>query len=211
MATVYVLINPAFENYVKVGKTTNLEQRLRQLDNTSVPLPFRCVYAVEVEDDAQVERLVHQAFADHRTRSTREFFEIDPQRVIAALKLARGRDVTPKADIAEDEEGVKALEKATRKPRKTYKFSDAGLKVGDTITYAQNDQITAQVINEKKVLFEGEETSLSKSALTLLQRDGYTWQTVNGWQFWMFERETIAERLERMLEEAETVNMETDA
>ncbi|MEP1611154.1 MAG: GIY-YIG nuclease family protein [Roseobacter sp.] len=184
---------------------------MRQLDNTSVPLPFRCVYAVEVEDDAQVEQLVHQAFADHRTRSTREFFEIDPQRVIAALKLTRGRDVTPKADIAEDEEGVKALEKATRKPRKTYKFSDAGLKVGDTITYAQNDQITAQVISEKKVLFEGEETSLSKSALTLLQRDGYTWQTVNGWQFWMFERETIAERLERMLEEAETVNMETDA
>ncbi|MEP0962236.1 MAG: GIY-YIG nuclease family protein [Roseobacter sp.] len=164
IATVYVLTNPAFENYVKVGKTTNLEQRLRQRDNTSVPLPFRCVYAVEVENDAQVERLVHQAFADHRTRSTREFFEIDPQRVIAALKLARGRDVTPKADIAEDEEGVKALEKATRKPRKTYKFSDAGLKVGDTITYAQNDQITAQVISEKKVLFEGEETSLSKSA-----------------------------------------------
>lgn len=210
MATVYVLTNPAFENYVKVGKTTNLEQRLRQLDNTSVPLPFRCVYAVEVEDDAQVERLVHQAFADHRTRTTREFFEVDPQRVIAALKLTRGRDVTPKGDIAEDEEGVKALEKATRKPRKTYKFSDAGLKVGDIIHYANNDQVTAQVISEKKVLFEGEETSLSKSALTLLHRDGYTWQTVNGWQFWMFEEETIAERLERMLEDAEEADAESD-
>jgi hypothetical protein len=210
MATVYVLTNPAFENYVKVGKTTNLEQRLRQLDNTSVPLPFRCVYAVEVDDDAQVERLVHQAFADHRTRTTREFFEVDPQRVIAALKLTRGRDVTPKSDIAEDEEGVKALEKATRKPRKTYKFSDAGLKVGDVIHYANNDQITAQVVSEKKVLFEGDETSLSKSALTLLHRDGYTWQTVNGWQFWMFEEETIAERLERLLEDAEEAEAESD-
>lgn len=203
MAIVYVLTNPAFQNYVKVGKTTNLEQRLRQLDNTSVPLPFRCVYAVEVDDDAQVERLVHQAFADHRTRTTREFFEIDPQRVIAALKLTRGRDVTPKGDIAEDEEGVKAFERATRKPRKTYKFSDAGLKAGDTIYYANNEATTAQVVSEKKVLFEGEETSLSKSALTLLQRDGYTWQTVNGWQYWMFEGETIAERLARMLEDAE--------
>jgi hypothetical protein len=122
---------------------------------------------------------------------------------MAALKLTRGLDVTPKNDIAEDEEGVKALEKATRKPRKTYKFSDAGLKVGDIINYANNNQITAQVISEKKVLFEGEETSLSKSALSLLHRDGYTWQTVNGWQFWMFEEETIAERLERMFEDAE--------
>lgn len=210
MAIVYVLTNPAFQNYVKVGKTTNLEQRLRQLDNTSVPLPFRCVYAVEVDDDAQVERLVHQAFADHRTRTTREFFEIDPQRVIAALKLTRGQDVTPKGDIAEDEEGVKALEKATRKPRKTYKLSDAGLKVGDIIYYANNDQITAQVVSEKKVMFEDEETSLSKSALTLLHRDGYTWQTVNGWQFWMFENETIAERLERLLEDAEEAEAESD-
>jgi hypothetical protein len=203
MAVVYVLTNPAFEGYVKVGRTTNLEQRLRSLDNTSVPLPFRCVFAVEVEDDAQVEKLVHQAFADHRTRTTREFFEVDPQRIMAALKLTRGLDVTPKSDIAEDEEGVKALEKATRKPRKTYKFSDAGLKVGDIINYANNNQITAQIISEKKVLFEGEETSLSKSALSLLHRDGYTWQTVNGWQFWMFEEETIAERLERMFEDAE--------
>ena len=209
MAIVYVLTNPAFDTYVKVGRTTNLEQRLRQLDNTSVPLPFRCVYAVEVDDEMEVERLVHQAFADHRTRTTREFFEVDPQRVIAALKLTRGRDVTPKGDIAEDEEGVKALEKATRKPRKTYKFSDAGLKVGDTINYANNEQITAQVISEKKVLFEGEETSLSRSALTLLHRDGYTWQTVNGWQFWMFENETIAERLERMLEDVEEAEDES--
>ena len=133
MAIVYVLTNPAFDTYVKVGKTINLEQRLKQLDNTSVPLPFRCVYAVEVDDESEVERLVHQAFADHRTRSSREFFEIDPQRVIAALKLTRGKDVTPKGDIAEDDEGVQALEKATRRRRKTNRFSDAGIQVGDML------------------------------------------------------------------------------
>ncbi|MGJ8533094.1 MAG: GIY-YIG nuclease family protein [Alphaproteobacteria bacterium] len=205
MAIVYVLTNPAFETYVKVGKTTNLEQRIRKLDNTSLPLPFRCVYAVEVKDDTNVERLVHQAFADHRTRKTREFFEIDPQRIIAALKLTGGRDVTPKSDIAEDEEGVKALEKATRRPRRTFLFSDAGLRIGSIIYYANNDQVTAEIISEKKVLFEGEETSLSKSALTLLHRDGYTWQTVNGWQYWMYEGETIVERLERLLEDAQEV------
>ena len=50
MGIVYVLINPAFEGYVKIGKTTDLVQRLKSLDNTSVPLPFRCVHAVEVDD-----------------------------------------------------------------------------------------------------------------------------------------------------------------
>ncbi|MCH2167021.1 MAG: GIY-YIG nuclease family protein [Oceanicola sp.] len=202
MAIVYVLTNHAFESYVKVGKTTNLDQRLRALDNTSVPLPFRCVYAVEVDDETQVERLVHQVFADHRTRSTREFFEIDPQRVIAALKLTGGRNVTPKDDIAEDDEAVEALTKATRKQRKTYRFSDAGVNVDDTLYYSNDETITAQVVSDRKILFEGAETSLSKSALTLLHRDGYTWRTVNGWQYWMFENETIAERLERFLAQA---------
>ena len=203
MAIVYVLTNPAFEKYVKVGKTTNLDQRLRALDNTSVPLPFRCIFAVDVDDETRVERLLHQAFADHRTRSTREFFEIDPQRVIAALKLTGGKDVTPRNDIAEDEEAVEAFAKATRKQRKTYRFSDAGLKIGDTLYFSNDNAITAQVVSEKKVLFEAGETSLSKSALVLLQREGYTWRSVNGWQYWMFENETIAERLERFLEEAD--------
>ena len=42
------------------------------------------------------------------------------------------------------------------------------------------------------------------SALTLIQRDGYKWRTVNGWNFWMFENETVAERLNNILEEQVT-------
>ena len=166
-----------------------------------MPLPFRCVFAVEVDDENEVERLLHQAFADNRTRATREFFEVDAQRVIAAMKLTRGKEVTPKDDIAEDEEGVLALEKATRKPRKFYSLFDAKLSVGDTLYYAKDESVTAEVCGEKKVLFEGAEMSLSASAFTLIQRDGYTWRTVNGWNFWMFENETVAERLNNILEE----------
>ena len=196
-----MLTNPAFENYSKIGKTTNLEQRLRSLDNTSVPLPFRCVFAVEVDDENEVERYLHQVLADNRTRSTREFFEVDAHRVIAAMKLTRGRDVTPKDDIAEDEEGIRAIEKAARKPRKTYSLFDAKLKIGDVLRYANNEDITAEIVSQKKILFEGVETSLSASALTLLQRDGYKWRTVNGWNFWIFENETVADRLNTVLED----------
>ena len=203
MGIVYVLTNAAFDGYVKIGKTRNLKQRLRSLDNTSVPLPFRCVYAVEVYNDADVERLLHQTFADNRTRTTREFFEVDAQRVISAMKLTRGKDVTPKDDVAEDDEGLKAIEKAARKSRKISSLFDANLKVGDILHYANDGAITAKVVGAKKVLFEGNETSLSASALTLLHRDGYKWRSVNGWQFWMFENETVAERLNNLLEERE--------
>jgi len=122
------------------------------------------------------------------------------------MRLTQGKDVTPKGDIAEDAEGIKAMERATRKPRKTYSLFDAGLKIGDILHYANNDSITAEVVGPKKIVFEGKEESLSSSALTLLRRDGYSWSTCNGWVFWMFENETIAERLERILAEAADAN-----
>ncbi len=201
MPIVYVLVNEAFPDYVKIGKTTDLEQRLRSLDNTSVPLPFRCVYAVEVDNEAEAERLLHQTFDDHRTRPTREFFEVNPQRVISAMKLTRGRDVTPKADVVDSEDDSKALKRATRRVRKVFKLSDAGLKKGDQLYFTNNSEISATVVDDRKVDFEGALTSLSASALSVLHRDGYTWQSVNGWNYWMFDGETISERLDRRLED----------
>jgi hypothetical protein len=202
MGIVYVLSNPAFDNYVKVGRTIDLEQRLKQLDNTSVPLPFRCVFAVQVDDENAVERLVHQAFADVRVRTTREFFEIDAQRVIAALKLTNGVDVTPKADIAEDKESIEALERTVAK-RKTFSFADAQVNIGDTLTYTKDESITATVVADRKIEFEGETVSVSKAALTLLHREGYTWRQANGWAFWMKDDETLVERVKLFSNTAE--------
>jgi hypothetical protein len=196
MAIVYVLSNPAFDRYVKVGRTIDLEQRLRQLDNTSVPLPFRCEFAISVDDEVEAERLVHQAFADVRVRSSREFFEVEAQRVIAALKLTGGRDVTPKEDVAEDAEGVEALERTVGK-RKSYSFDDAHVSVGDVLVYTRDESITATIVADKKIQFEEEVTSLSRAALTLLHRDGYKWKQANGWAYWMKDGETMGERVER--------------
>jgi len=47
---IYVLVNESMPGYVKIGMTTNLEQRIRSLDNTSTPLPFECFYAATVAD-----------------------------------------------------------------------------------------------------------------------------------------------------------------
>lgn len=198
MPIVYVLSNPAFDGYIKVGRTVNLEQRLRQLDNTSVPLPFRCEFAIEIDNDVEAERLVHLAFADVRVRSNREFFEIEAQRVISALKLTGGKDVTPKEDIAEDEEGIEALERHVGK-RKNYSFEDARLTAGDVLVYTRDETITAKIVADKKIEFEGEITSLSRAALTLLHREGYKWKQANGWIYWMKDGETIAERVRRYL------------
>ena len=196
MGIVYVLSNPAFDRYVKVGRTGDLERRLRDLDNTSVPLPFRCEFAIEVTDEVETERLVHDGFADFRVRNSREFFEIEAQRVIAVLKLTGGKDVTPKEDVAEDEEGIEALQRTVAK-RKSYSFADAHVQVGDTLVYARDESITATVVSDKKIRFEGKVTSLSGAALTLLHKDGYKWGSADGWAYWMKDGETLGARVKR--------------
>jgi hypothetical protein len=58
---VYVLINAAMPGLVKIGITeTNVEDRIRTLDNTSVPIPFECFYAAQVTDPLKVEKAIHE-------------------------------------------------------------------------------------------------------------------------------------------------------
>lgn len=120
------------------------------------------------------------------------------------MKLTRGKNITPKHDIAKEEAGIGAIEEASQKPRKSYSLFDASLSVGDILHYVKDEGITARVVAEKKIIFEENETSLSASALVLLQRDGYNWRTVNGWHFWMFNNETRVELLNRILAEQST-------
>ena len=188
---IYILTNLAMDGYVKIGKTTDLEQRIKDLDNTSVPLPFHCAYAAEVDNYDEIEKLMFDAFGDVRTRKRREFFEIDEERAIAALKLTGGKDVTPRDDVLEegDEESAQASEKAAR--RKRFLFSMIGLKQGDEISFVKDEMIKAEVADDKNVFFEGQKMSVSEVTHKVLGRLGYNWKSVQGQAYWEYEGKTL--------------------
>ena len=164
---IYILINEAMPGYVKIGRTTNLEQRIRSLDTTSVPLPFECFYACIVKDAELVEKQLHDAFLDHRVRSSREFFELSPDRVVSALKLAEIENVTPKRDYVESREDQQALNQA-RTRRAVFNFKMADIPVGAELSYINDENIKAKVVDNKLIEINGEITSLSASAQKLL-------------------------------------------
>jgi len=61
METLYVISNPLFPNYVKVGFTKCLYSRLKKL-STSVPKSFKVEYQVELKNASKIERLFHGNF-----------------------------------------------------------------------------------------------------------------------------------------------------
>jgi hypothetical protein len=198
---IYILINEAMPGYIKVGKTaTSVEQRMKELDSTGIPLPFECYFAGRVTDMNTAERNLHNAFDDRRVRQRREFFQVDPERIRSALMLAKPIDVTPREDVVEDADDQAALNKA-RTIRSAFNFKMVDIPPGTELTFTKDPSITCKVIDSKKVEFEGETTSLTTAALTIVQRMGYTWTKIAGPQYWEFDRETLTERRNRMEED----------
>ena len=83
---VYILTNPSFrEDWVKIGKTTNMEERLRTLYNTSLPLPFEVFATMKTSKYNEAEKLVHhyiERFTNLRIEKKREFFNVKPEEVL---------------------------------------------------------------------------------------------------------------------------------
>lgn len=201
---VYVLTNESMPGLVKIGRTTNsVEQRIKQLDTTSVALPFQCFYAAEVIDSAFVEGKLHLAFAHARVRQNREFFRIDANQVAAAIQIGELKDVTPRGDVVNDASDVQALQAAVAKEdrRSRLKFSELNIPIGAVLTFARDTQITCSVVSDGQVSYQGEVLSPSAAALKAIRSLGFTWSAVSGSEYWMFDDETLVARRERIEEE----------
>ena len=182
---VYVLTNPSIPDIVKIGMTTDLTTRMRSLYNSSVPVPFECYFACTVNDMGFVEKQLHDGFDDFRVNPRREFFRIDPERVVSILKMVMIEDVTPKGDIVEDEIDQRSLDKE-KKVRGRFNFDMINVPVGSILTFVKDPTITSTVVDKHKIKFEDEVHSLSSSTLKIVHRMGYTWKQVSGPTYWMY-------------------------
>ena len=196
MPIVYILTNESMPDIIKIGITDNLSRRIKELDNTSTPLPFECYFALEVNDAGAIEKLLHEAFDDKRVRQNREFFNLSPEQAKSALKIAEkmgGVDVTPRAAIVETEQDSQALEEAKKRKSKIDYFSSLDISSGETLTFKKDNGITAIVGLNNEINFRGENMSLSAAALIVINELGYDWDTIRGSAFWCYKGKSLLE------------------
>jgi len=189
ISLIYILTNPSFPNYVKIGKTSDLQQRIRQLNNpTCLPFSFRAYATYKVEKDLDiVEKAIHSLIdkidydlrareeADTGRLREREFFALDAENAFEVLRqvaVLRGdehnleRVKQTKQEKTEEQIAKTVEERAEKQKRLT--FSEYGIPIGAQVAFIRDPSMTATVINEIQVEYLGKKYSLSSLAAELL-------------------------------------------
>lgn len=207
---IYILTNPAFPEYVKIGYADNLQKRLDGLNNSSVPMHFR-VYAVyEVSErltDKKVHKIIDTINPDLRTRDNfdgkeykREFYVMSAEDAFTLLSciaeisgtMSRLKRMKPNGkEVLEEREAREIDENARRKP---FQFSLCGIKPGDEISFVDDTTITAKVIDDKHVECMGEQMSLTALAKKLYKTD----KALAGPVYFKYKGEVLSDLRKRM-------------
>jgi len=151
---------------IKIGKTDQeADARLSQLYTTGVPVPFKCVMAVKPERSAaEVEQALHQTFEPHRLNPAREFFKVEPDNVVAIMRLL-GKDVTDQVQAADDRDTAltatdrAARERADRRPN--FNFKEMGIEPGTELRFRDDVTVTVEVVDEKLVRMDDDILSMT--------------------------------------------------
>ena len=181
---IYILTNPSFPDYVKIGYAKNIEARLKQLNRSeTIPYAFR-VYAVyEVNSsltDKELHKLIDKLNPDLRTidnfdgkERIKEFYAMSPEDAYGLLESIAKISGTQDRLKRMKPEGHEVLdEKIAEEIRETrrlgpFRFSECNIKPGEEIAFLENPDIKAVVVDDRKILYNGETTSLSALAIKL--------------------------------------------
>lgn len=191
MGYIYILTNPSFPQYVKIGYAADVKQRLDELNRSSaVPFAFR-VYATYEVDSALSDKKLHTILdklnpelrsmeeIDGKKR-IREFYAMTPEdaysilKAIAEINGYKHRLRKWKATAAEqkEEEIAQEISEAHQERMAPFMFSMCNIAVGEEIEFwrsaSESSGIMCTVSDDKHVEYDGKRWSLTALAKHLL-------------------------------------------
>ena len=174
---VYILTNPSFkENWVKIGRTSRpVDERSDELDNTSVPLPFKVYATLKTSKFEVAETVIHRMIdrlTDLRIRQNREFFNIQPEVALAILKdlamLLSDAEITgPEQSTSQGEE------EGSCQRRPNFKFSMVGIPIGAKLIFTPAN-IEVTVVSDDQIQYDERIYKLSPFVGTFMPKERRT-------------------------------------
>jgi len=172
---IYILTNPSFPDYVKIGYADDVETRVQQLNNSEcTPYAFH-VYATYEVDSRLMDKKIHTIIDklnpslrsveqyNGRTRK-REFFEISAEDAFsvfeAMAEIHNCRDRLRKWETSTEElieEEIAEIITTERKTRhENYTFEYWNIPVGAVLIHSENSDIRFTVHDSRHLEYNGE-------------------------------------------------------
>lgn len=181
---IYILTNPSFPQFVKIGFASDLQRRLKELNRSeALPYAFRAYAVYETSGkltDVALHGLLDTLNPDLRTIETfngksrvREFFEMTPEEaysILEAIARISGTEdrlhrVEPTGEQIQEEAAAEETRSEISARRKPFRFSMIGMKEGDTVYLITDNSITATVADDDRhVIYNNSRMSLSDLA-----------------------------------------------
>ena len=180
---IYILTNPSFPEYVKIGYADDIGRRLKELNRSEcTPFAFRLYAYYEVAtrlSDIKIHEMIDKLNPNLRSiddiegkKRIREFYAMDAEEAYSILEsIATINGLEKNLHKVKPTNEESAEEKEANIVRlEAFKFSMCGLKEGAELEFINDNSKKCYVVSEKKVKYQEEEYSLSALAQKLLDK-----------------------------------------
>ena len=191
VGVIYILTNPSFRDYVKIGYAEDLDKRLKQLNRSEcIPYAFRVYATYEVSSrlsDLKIHSIIDKLNPNLRSienfdgkKRVREFYAMQPEeayQILKAIAEINGCEdklklIQPNAKQTADEQEAEEIATESRERLSPFAFSKCGIEIGETVEYCNDPSIVCTVVSDKTVEYQEKEYSLTALAKLLTGNNG---------------------------------------
>ena len=210
---IYILTNPSFPEYVKIGYADNIEKRLQQLNRSEcIPFAFRVYATYKVNSrlsDLKIHSIIDKLNPNLRSienfngkKRVREFYAMSPEdaySILEAIAEIHGcsenlKRIVPSEEEREAEEAAVEIETESAERAVNFSFTKCGILPGEMIQYNYNPAIQAEVVDDRHVRYNDEIMSLTALAKLLTGRT----YSIAGPKFFMYKDEGLNDIRQRL-------------
>lgn len=175
IGVIYILKNPSFPDYIKIGYADDIETRLRQLNNSEcTPFAFRVYATYEVESrlsDLKIHTIIDRLNPNLRSidnyngkKRVREFYAMPAEEAYSILEaiaeIHNCTDRLKKWELSKDdilaEEIAKEVIQEKQARTTNFSFADYNISVGTELISIHDETIKCIVVDDRRIEYNGE-------------------------------------------------------
>ncbi len=181
VGAIYILKNPSFPDYIKIGYADDVYARLKQLnDKSAVPFAFRLYAYYKVNhrlEDKTVHEIIDKLNPSLRAKDNidgkerkREFFEMsaeDAYDILHCIAKINGLEdnlvlVEPTAKEMEDEDEATTKRKSTQLPKMDWLIDQGIINIGDEVYLINYPEEIATIEDNRNVRYKDQIMSFNQ-------------------------------------------------